>query len=88
MLEIIITVTINGGCRREGCQLLGLKREEITINTSPAPSTILSEKSFKSNANFGARKPARQSIHLVEGNYFLFDILTTIGRIFSSCRTQ
>lgn len=74
MLEIIITVTLNGGYRREGYQLLGLnrEREEITINTSPAPSTILSEKSFKSNANFGARKPARQSIHLVEGNYFLF----------------
>ena len=84
-------MTINEGCRREGYQLLcnvGLNREEITINTGPASAQYSLRKSFKSNANFGARKPARQSIHLVEGNYFLCDILTTIGRIFSSYRNQ
>jgi len=38
MLEIIITKNDNGCRRGEGYQLLGLNREGITINTSPAPA--------------------------------------------------
>jgi len=46
MLEIIITMTIKVGCRREGYQLPGLNREEITIDQVQLQHKILSEKSF------------------------------------------
>ena len=57
MLEIIITMTINVGCSREGYQLLGLNREEITINTSPA-----------SAQQYSRRKVLNQMLILVLGN--------------------
>jgi len=56
MLEIIITMTINVGCRREGYQLLGLNREEFAINTSPAP------------AQYSRRKVLNEMLILVLGN--------------------
>jgi len=59
MLEIIITVTLNGGCRREGYQLLGLNRER--------------EKKLQSilvqlRAQYSRRKVLNQMLILVLGN--------------------